>query len=607
MGFLKALGKIDFRKVKVNRKKLLLSAVIFLGVLLSFFLADLVAYANQIHYGVEVTGIPLGGLAKEEAINRLNLEVKDLLQKSLTVRYGNKKWEVQAPQFDVKISVLKTVDRAFMVGREGNLIRRFTERINCWIKPKKVPLVYSLNQELLSSFISEIAKQVDREPRSATLNITENDVKVVSSQVGIKVNKTEMFALIKSAFINPEIDEIELLVDIAPAEVTEAQTEHAVAETNLFVGAPVLLKYDKYSWELTRVDIIELIEFVIVNKNNVNELHAEVSKTKTVGLIEKLTSGFNILAKNAEFIVEGKNVTIKPSKNGEKIDALGGYENLKSVLRKSSPREVILVKKIVEPEITTEKANAMGIKERISTFTTRYDPNYLARVHNIHLLADELDGTIIAPGEIFSFNEVIGPRTTERGYQEAMQIQNGELVPAIGGGVCQVTTTLFNTVFFAGYPVTERYNHSFFLSKYPVGRDATVSYPGPDFKFKNDTPTYLLIKTAYTSKSITLSFYGTDYDVEVTFETSPFTNIKPFETEYVEDPTLLQGESKVEQEGILGRDVTILREVKRNGEMVRKDKFFSRYKPRKAVIKIGIMPSTETTETAETSETTPSI
>ncbi len=586
-----------FKKINLDTRKFFLEVLLVFGVLFCFVVVDLVAYANRIHHGVEVIGCSLGGLTKEQATHALNSKVESLLEKSLTVQYSEKGWRIEPPQFNLKVSVAKTVDKAFAIGRHENLVKSFVERINCWIKPNKVYLVYSLDQKSLSSFIAEIAKEIDKEPQNATLKIGDDDVEVVPSEIGVKVKKALMFALIKNALVNTEVRKIEVLVDMEPPEITEAQAEHAIAETKLFISAPVLLKYDKYLWELDKKDIAELIEFVVVENNNKSELHAEISKNKVVNLIEKLTSNFNIEAKNAEFKVDGENVTVQSSKNGEKIDAIKGYEDLKSVLSKPAPREVILIKRVVEPEISTEKANAMGIEKRISTFTTRYDPTYLARVHNIHILADELDETIVPPGEIFSFNEVIGPRTVEKGYREAMQIQNGELVPAIGGGVCQVATTLFNTVFFAGYPVAERHNHSFFLSKYPVGRDAAVSYTSPDFKFKNDTSAYLLIKTAYTSKSVTISFYSTDFKTEVTFTTSPFTNIKSFDTKHEEDPTLLQGESVVEQEGILGRDVTVFRVVKRNGEIVRENKFFSRYKPRTAIIKIGTMPTSETTET----------
>ncbi len=280
---------------------------------------------------------------------------------------------------------------------------------------------------------------------------------------------------------------------------------------------------------------------------------------------------------------------------------------MEKALSLDPPRRIALTTKVVEPERTTEEAEAMGVEERVSVFTTSFSSGNAPRVNNIILLAKDLDGTIVAPGKVFSFNETIGPRTAEKGYKEAPTIVQGELVPSIGGGVCQVATTLFNTVFFAGYPVVARQNHSFYIDHYPAGRDATVAWGGPDFKFKNDTDAYLLIKTWPSSSSITIAIYSTNFDTDVSYQATEFTNFKPFPTKNVEDPTLPKDQQVVESGGIEGRDITVFRKVKRRGKLTNEDKFFSRYKPRQAVVRIGTMetavppdqPSVEETQTAQ--------
>ena len=137
-------------------------------------------------------------------------------------------------------------------------------------------------------------------------------------------------------------------------------------------------------------------------------------------------------------------------------------------------------------------------------------PSSSNRIHNVQLMANYIDGTVVRPGESFSFNESVGPRTAERGFREGQMIIGSLLLPAIGGGVCQTATTLFNNAFELGLPIVERHNHSFYISHYPMGRDATVSWGGPDFAFRNDLKTGILIKTSYTSSTLTFSFYGTD-------------------------------------------------------------------------------------------------
>ena len=188
------------------------------------------------------------------------------------------------------------------------------------------------------------------------------------------------------------------------------------------------------------------------------------------------------------------------------------------------------------PERTTEEAQALGIRERISSFTTDMGTSSSNRIHNVHLMADYIDGTIVRPGKTFSFNETVGPRTSERGFLEGQMIIGSLLVPSIGGGVCQTATTLFNNAFELGLPITERHNHSFYISHYPLGRDATVSWGGPDFGFTNDLDHAILIKTSHTDSTLTFSFYGTKQGRRVVAETGPKVNWKQPTVSYALDP-----------------------------------------------------------------------
>ncbi len=187
-------------------------------------------------------------------------------------------------------------------------------------------------------------------------------------------------------------------------------------------------------------------------------------------------------------------------------------------------------------------------------------------------------------------SDVLGDISLDNGYAEALIILGDQTIKGVGGGVCQVGTTMFNTIFFGGYEVIERHNHSFYISHYPLGRDATVSWGGPDLKFKNDTPAYILIKVKTTASSITVSFYSANQDVKVDYTTEGPTNFRDVPPQIIEDPAMPKGVSKQEEEGFSGRDVTVYRTVYRNGTEVRKDRFFSRYVPKKAVIRVGTGP-----------------
>jgi vancomycin resistance protein YoaR len=202
------------------------------------------------------------------------------------------------------------------------------------------------------------------------------------------------------------------------------------------------------------------------------------------------------------------------------------------------------------------------------------------RIHNVHLMADYIDGTIIRPGETFSFNDSVGPRTPDRGFREGQMIVGSLLLPSIGGGVCQTATTLFNNAFDLGLPIVERHNHSFYISHYPMGRDATVSWGGPDLKFSNDMDHALLIKSSYTDSTLTFTFYGTNEGRKVEARVGPQTNWKEPTTSYALDPAAPPGSVRqVDGEHQRGFDVTVYRTVTKNGSVLRSDSFASHYIP----------------------------
>ena len=231
--------------------------------------------------------------------------------------------------------------------------------------------------------------------------------------------------------------------------------------------------------------------------------------------------------------------------------------------------------------MSTAKAQALGIRQKLVSYTTQMGESSSNRIHNVHLMADFIDGTLIEPGETFSFNDVVGERTAERGFLEGQMIIGSLVLPSIGGGVCQTATTLFNDAFELGLPILERTNHNLYLSHYPIGRDATVSWGGPDFKFRNDLKHGLLIKTTYTDSTLTFTFYGTPEHRRVVATTSPQVNWKGPSMNYAVDPSAPRGSVKVvDGTGEKGFDVSVDRKVyTADGKLLRSNTFRSHYIP----------------------------
>lgn len=283
---------------------------------------------------------------------------------------------------------------------------------------------------------------------------------------------------------------------------------------------------------------------------------------------------------DARFVVKSGRIGIVPSRDGVALAPdLLARSVLAGALSPSHTAELEL--KAVPPELTTAKARALGIRKPIASYTTQMGASSANRIWNVHLMADFINGTVILPGKTFSFNERVGPRTAARGFREGQQIIGTLTLPAIGGGVCQTATTLFNDALVLGLPVLARVNHSYYLAHYPLGRDATVSWGGPDLVFRNDMKHGLLIEARYTDQTLTFTFWGTDEGRQVKLETGPKLNPTTPKMTYALDLGAQKGSLKVvqgEQED--GFDVTVDRTVlDKDGNTIRQDSFFSRYVP----------------------------
>jgi vancomycin resistance protein YoaR len=262
---------------------------------------------------------------------------------------------------------------------------------------------------------------------------------------------------------------------------------------------------------------------------------------------------------DAGFRIGSNRVRVVPAKPGTTLDVQRAERSVLAAALGPDRRLATVGVTALAAGLTTKEAKALGITEEVASFTTDMGASSANRIWNVHLLGDYLDGTIVRAGETFSYNDVVGPRTVERGFREGQMIWGGVLVPSIGGGVCQTATTIFNTAFEAGLPILARSNHAFYISHYPMGRDATVSWGGPEFVFRNDLKNAILIKVSYTSSTFTVTFYGTKQGRRVESSTSEPTNYTQPELQYAVDPNAPPNSVRRAAGGGPGFDVTVYR------------------------------------------------
>ncbi len=285
-------------------------------------------------------------------------------------------------------------------------------------------------------------------------------------------------------------------------------------------------------------------------------------------------------ALNARLVPDGKRVRLVPARLGNDLDPEATVSALAAATYGETGRIADVTLAPVQPKVTTQALRKLGIRRQLVSFTTDMGTSSSNRIHNVHLMADFIDGTIVKPGEVFSFNKVVGPRTPQRGFLEGQMIVGSLVLPSIGGGVCQTATTLFNDAFEAGLPILERTNHNLYLSHYPLGRDATVSWGGPDLVFRNDLRHAILITTSYTDQTLTFTFWGTPQGRRVVAETGAKENFRSPSMSYAIDPEApARSVRVVSGSGAEGFSVTVGRTVYQHGKVLRHDSFRSTYIP----------------------------
>lgn len=572
--------------------------VVASGILVvSLVAVDAFASAGRIHPGVLVGGVRVGGMTRSQATTALKATLPEKARTPVAVVYRSKTWPVSSEDLDVSFDYASLVDAAMGVGRTAGFAGNMAQRVHAWFDPLALPATATADPTKIDTVLDTIVGTIDQPPRDAKVVADGSSWIVKPSAPGTMVDRPALARGVLTAFTSTD-REISAEPVVAQADIGDSAADKAKSAAEAMIAQPAMITWGAKSWKLTVNELRGMISFrKVAGGSSVASWSLEpfVSASEASRTITpRLGANIGHPARDAAFKTRSGEVSILPAQVGMGPDIETLSANLTDALKSPAgqPRVVELHTRKTLPKVTTAMAHAMNIQARISTFTTRYTPSNRPRVNNIHTLGNALDGKLIAPDATFSFNGTVGERTAAKGYKEANAIVDGKLVPQLGGGICQVGTTLFNTVFVSGLPVVERHNHSFYISHYPKGRDATVSWGGPDLKFKNTTGHWLLLSVSYSSSSITMSLYGTDPGYKVTSVTSPFSNERPFQTQTIKDPKLPEGEEVVDDPGETGRTCTVTRTVERGGVVVSTDVFRSVYRPKIEVIRVGTKPMT---------------
>src|SRR5829696_2669013 len=421
-----------------------------------------------------------------------------------------------------------------------------------------------------SAYIDEIAR-LARAPRSAAVELHGVTVVVRASRAGLRLDRDLLLDAVERGAAFVRVPWIEI-----PPAIADPAARSAASTARAYLDRPIAVDY--HGARRGALTPVQLAHAIAIRPRR-HRFAVVLDREALARVIRPRLGKWLVRARNAQFAVNGDLVSVVASTPGRDLDPAQVAAAVATAAHGNRVARIELTRR--DAELTTAEAQALNIRHKLVSFTTEMGVSSSNRIHNVHLMADYIDGTVIGPGEAFSFNGVVGPRTEERGFLEGQMIVGGLLLPSIGGGVCQTATTLFNDAFELGLPILERHNHSLYISHYPKGRDATVSWGGPDFRFRNDMRSGLLIKSSYTDETLTFTFYGTSEHRRVVATTGSDENPKPPELQYAVDPTAPPGSVKLVQgSGRSGFDVTVHRKVYRaDGGVLRSDDFRSRYIP----------------------------
>jgi vancomycin resistance protein YoaR len=561
--------------------------VALIGLLGVSYAADAVASVGSVRAGVRAGSLELGGLSTDQARDALSEHAELLVSAPVELFAGDLRLTVSPGEISYEPDVEGTLTAAMDVGRSGNVFTRAWHRIRTFFASTNVGWVSNFDRDAADELVGGLASRIDTEGHEAGVEAEPGSVEIVAvgAESGRRLDQDGAVRTIIGAFEAWPRRPMELPVSIEHQRTSINDARRAAEIANQWVRSPVTLAVEDDRRVLSRVELASLIEAVPQRQGGGWTLRPRFAPDRVDDLLAEEMSPHAQEPQDASWITDGARATLRAAVAGRTFDPEGTAQALAPAAADDVNRTAEAVFEDIEPRLSTEEAEALNIIELVSTFTTEY-PCCPPRVSNIQRMAETVDGTIVRPGASFSLNGHVGQRTREKGYVEAPMIFDGEYRDDVGGGVSQFATTLFNAVFFGGYKIDTYRAHSYYISRYPPGREATVSWPRPDLAFTNNSRSGILIRASAGSNSVTVSFYGDKEGKMVTAEASERTNFTEPETQRRLIEEMEPGEEVVVQRPAQGFDITVTRII-RQGENEERQTFFTRYRAQPEIIEHG--------------------
>jgi len=557
--------------------------LIVLGVfLLSFGLYSLV-FSSKIYANQYYSSINIGLKSQKEAKEILKKETDFFLNNTIVLSLAgtDKSYEVKLPDIGLNYNVDQMVEEGWRYGRGGHPWPSFFQQLRSVFAKNKLPLIYSFNQNNLDEKISKIAHDLDEPEKDFTFNYNEGKFHLSSERKpGRRINQTKIKQAILSSVALLGDPKISFSIEEFIPQVKKENAESRLTEANKLVEpGDLTLHAGGQEFKLDPDTIGGFVKTQV--KGEDLEIIFDDNRIKL--FIQSIAKSVDVDPANAKLTVDNGKVTVfQPSREGKTLDQSQAMSDIKGKLlsRISGQGDLVnldLKIAVKKPEVTSSDVSNLGINDLVGTATTDFKTSPANRVHNIAIGASALNGVMLKPDEEFSTLGHLGTIDASSGYLEELVIKNDKTVPDFGGGLCQVSSTLFRATMNAGLKIIERYNHSYRVSYYepPVGMDATIFDPSPDFKFINNFKSYILIQSHIEGTKITFDIYGTKDNRKVEISTPVVSNIiDPPPAITAETDTLESGQRKQTQKAHQGATADFHYKVTSSDNEVLQDKNF---------------------------------
>ena len=543
-----------------------------------FVLLWLVAYlaaGGGIPRGTTVLGVSIGGMSPQQAEATLSRELADEATAELAVRVGAETLTIDPAAAGLSLDVAATVEEAGE--RSWNPFTLLAGLLGAGDMDPSV----AVDGRELAAAVAAMAQSIDGKPVEGGVRFDGDQVVPVEPRQGRTVDQRVAADRISSSYLKEDTPVV-LTPELVEPTIGSDEVQRAVREfAEPAMSGPVELLIDGESLTIPAALIGPALSMQPGAEDRLEpELDGAALKVALAEDLEPLERP----AKDATFRIVDGDPRVVRGRQGRTVDPQQlGIALLPALTLAGDARTASMSLQLAEPELTTAEAEALDVTELVSEFTTYYPSDFQPRLTNIHRAADLMDDTLVLPGKTFSMNKEVGERTGARGFAQGYVISGGKLEVDFGGGVSQLATTTFNAAFFAGLEDVEHHPHSFYISRYPEGREATVAWGVKDLRFRNDTDNGVFVTTSYTNSSVTVRIWGTKLYNVGTSRSGRY-NIKPFKTSYDKRPSGTRPGDCVNQPGVVGFTVDVSRTLSQGGSRVRSENLHTVYLPEARII-----------------------